>query len=179
MWCYSFDVSFKPATDDNASFASFASAPVGNLINCPRRLAISIATSLMHLPAELLDIDRESPIKRCMAPEAKNRRHKRTCNRGGRGQFLRVGRDRSGRRPMRYRIVSGRKRYLSNISSSSRSSSGFDLSRKTRGRRSWRFWIIRRTANLLWAAIFVSSTTLSTLQSLLEKLPFCTQPEYE
>lgn len=175
MWCYSFDVSFKPATDDKFRFICICSC--WEFDKLPRRLAISIATSLMHLPAELLDIDRESPIKRCMAPEAKNRRHKRTCNRGGRGQFLRVGRDRSGWRPMRYRIVSGRKRYLSNISSSSRSSSGFDLSRKTRLRQSWRFWIIRRTANLLWAAIFVLSMTLSTLQSLLEKLPFCTQPK--
>lgn len=163
MWCYSFHVSFKPATDERARFTSLAAAPVGNLISCPRRLAICSATSLIHLPAELLDIESESPIKRCMAPEAKNRRHKRICNRGGRGQFLRVGRDRSGRRPMRYRIVSGRKRYLSKISSSSRSSSGFDLSRKTRGRRSWWFWIILRTAILLWAAIFVLSTTLSTL----------------
>lgn len=82
----------------------------------PRRPTICIEFSLTHPPAVLLDIERESPIKWCMAPEANNRRHKRSCKTGVRGQFLCVDWDRSGRKPRRYKIIWWRKRYFSPLS---------------------------------------------------------------
>ena len=178
-YCDTFDVSFKPAIDDIARFTSWAAWPVGNLINCPCKLAMPLATSLMHLPAELLETERESPIKRCRAPVAKNRKHKRSCKRGGRGWFLRVGLARLGRSLKIYMMLSGLNRYRSNTSSSSRSSKGFDRSLNTLGRLCWYSTNLARIANLLCAAISVLSMTLSKLQSLLEKSPFCTPLEYE
>lgn len=148
MLCYSFDVF-------DAHFVWFSASHVGNLMNYPRRPTICIAFSLTHPPAVLLDIERESPMKWCMAPEANNHRHKRSCKTGGRGQCLCVDRDMSGRKPRRYKIVWWRKRYFSNISSLM-SSSVFWPILKDMWRRSCRIWSIRCTASLLWAAIFSS-----------------------
>lgn len=174
MWCYSFDVSFKPATDDNASFASFASAPVGNLINCPRRLAISIATSLMHLPAELLILIGNLLSKGAWHPRPKT----------------------AGTRELAIEVAGGNSSVWAGTGQVENNEVQDSFGTKTISfkyllllkvfewirpvpKDPWASKLAILNHSAKWAAIFVLSTTLSTHQSLLEKLPFCTQPEYE
>ena len=122
----------KPAILEKAVFVSSAALPVGNLINRRATTHILSATSLIQRPAVDLEMFKLSPIKMCMDPVARNRKHRSNWRRGGRGQFLFVGRW-TGKMISNIYMVGGRKRYLLKTSSGSRSSKGLDLSRNNRG----------------------------------------------
>ena len=145
---------------ENSRFVSSAAFPLGNLTNLGNKLARWAVVSLIHLPAVLLEMFKESPISKWIAPVAKKRRHNRTCSKGVNGWLRCVFLWRFGSSPRINMTVSGRKRYLSNTSSASRSSSGFERSLKYLGRLCCCCCWARSRIIRLWAAMFCWQTTL-------------------
>lgn len=151
---------FIPATARNCCFISLAQLPVGKVMEFFNRLVImESVTERQHLPVVVSDTPMLSPTSLWYAPVARNLRQVSSCRVGGKAQFLAVLCTIDGAIESKmYWMVAGRNLYLSKISSSEYSSSGFNLSRMTLLEILTSSNICRRRRRIcrLWTAIFIA-----------------------